>query len=101
MKDITVLPKSSAEKNVPRKLRGTAQISSDTNVTHNASTSQTASSVSQASSILETSKKRIQESEEVLTFQQREKRKRDQGMASRGKNYVEEEKRILRQGGFD
>lgn len=31
------------------------------------------------------------------TFRQKEKRKRDTGMSSRGKSYVEEEKRILRQ----
>lgn len=30
-------------------------------------------------------------------FRQKEKRKRDQGQSSRGKSYVEEEKRILRQ----
>lgn len=33
----------------------------------------------------------------VETFQEKEKRKRDLGMSSRGKSYVEEEKRILRQ----
>mmetsp|Transcript_10732 Transcript_10732/g.13935 ORF Transcript_10732/g.13935 Transcript_10732/m.13935 type:complete len:211 (+) Transcript_10732:120-752(+) len=32
-----------------------------------------------------------------MSFQQREKQKRDRGQASRGKSYVEEEKRILRQ----
>eukprot|EP00051_Salpingoeca_urceolata_P029248 m.6526 g.6526 ORF g.6526 m.6526 type:complete len:252 (-) comp2665_c0_seq1:87-842(-) len=31
-----------------------------------------------------------------LTFNEREKRKRDQGMSSRGKSFVEEEKRLLR-----
>ena len=31
------------------------------------------------------------------TFRQKEKRKRDVGQSSRGKSYVEEEKRILRQ----
>ena len=31
------------------------------------------------------------------SFRQKEKRKRDQGQSSRGKSYVEEEKRILRQ----
>ncbi|PFX28142.1 UPF0690 protein C1orf52-like [Stylophora pistillata] len=30
-------------------------------------------------------------------FRQKEKRKRDEGQTSRGKSYVEEEKRILRQ----
>ena len=30
-------------------------------------------------------------------FRQKEKRKRDHGQSSRGKNYVEEEKRVLRQ----
>ena len=34
---------------------------------------------------------------QVETFRQKEKRKRDMGLSSRGKNYVEEEKRILRQ----
>ena len=33
----------------------------------------------------------------VENFQQKEKRKRDLGQASREKSYVEEEKRILRQ----
>lgn len=35
------------------------------------------------------------------TFQQREKRKRAIGQSSRGKNYVEEEKRILRKSGMN
>ncbi|CAI9107786.1 OLC1v1007229C1 [Oldenlandia corymbosa var. corymbosa] len=35
-----------------------------------------------------------------LSFQQKEKRKRDLGQASRGKNYVEEEKRLLRESGI-
>ncbi|KZV18525.1 hypothetical protein F511_21704 [Dorcoceras hygrometricum] len=35
-----------------------------------------------------------------LSFQQKEKRKRDLGQASRGKNYVEEEKRMLRESGI-
>ncbi|KAI5060923.1 hypothetical protein GOP47_0023428 [Adiantum capillus-veneris] len=35
----------------------------------------------------------------ALSFSQKEKRKRDFGQASRGKNYVEEEKRILRDQG--
>ena len=39
------------------------------------------------------------------TFQQREKRKRELGQAKKGKNYVEEEKRLLRNhniySGFD
>ena len=34
---------------------------------------------------------------EKLTFRQKEKRKRDLGQTSRGKSYVEEEKRVLRQ----
>ncbi|KAL0459505.1 UNVERIFIED_CONTAM: hypothetical protein Slati_0577700 [Sesamum latifolium] len=34
------------------------------------------------------------------SFQQKEKRKRDLGQASRGKNYVEEEKRLLRDSGI-
>ena len=35
----------------------------------------------------------------ALSFRQKEKRKRDAGQASRGKNYVEEEKRLLRDSG--
>ncbi|PIA45014.1 hypothetical protein AQUCO_01700519v1 [Aquilegia coerulea] len=34
-----------------------------------------------------------------LSFSQKEKRKRDLGQASRGKSYVEEEKRLLRESG--
>ncbi|XP_011032657.1 PREDICTED: uncharacterized protein LOC105131404 [Populus euphratica] len=34
-----------------------------------------------------------------MSFQQKEKRKRELGQASRGKNYVEEEKRLLRESG--
>jgi hypothetical protein len=34
-----------------------------------------------------------------LSFSAKEKRKRDLGQASRAKNYVEEEKRILREAG--
>lgn len=34
-----------------------------------------------------------------LSFSQKEKKKRDLGQASRGKNYVEEEKRQLRESG--
>ncbi|CAN1233129.1 hypothetical protein LINPERPRIM_LOCUS3803 [Linum perenne] len=36
---------------------------------------------------------------EQLSFSQKEKRKRDLGQASRGKSYVEEEKRLLRDNG--
>ncbi|OVA05416.1 hypothetical protein BVC80_441g183 [Macleaya cordata] len=36
---------------------------------------------------------------EKKSFSQKEKRKRDLGQASRGKNYVEEEKRLLRESG--
>ncbi|PON54464.1 hypothetical protein PanWU01x14_195430 [Parasponia andersonii] len=35
-----------------------------------------------------------------LSFSQKEKRKRELGQASRGKNYVEEEKRLLRDSGI-
>lgn len=35
----------------------------------------------------------------ALSFSQKEKRKREMGQASRGKNYVEEEKRLLRDQG--
>lgn len=34
-----------------------------------------------------------------ISFSQKEKRKRELGQASRGKNYVEEEKRLLRENG--
>ncbi|KAL5199410.1 hypothetical protein ABZP36_020613 [Zizania latifolia] len=37
--------------------------------------------------------------EKEASFSQKEKRKRDRGQASRGKNYVEEEKRLLRGSG--
>ncbi|KAJ3673298.1 hypothetical protein LUZ60_006672 [Juncus effusus] len=37
--------------------------------------------------------------EDNKSFNQKEKRKRDLGQASRGKNYVEEEKRLLRESG--
>jgi hypothetical protein len=37
--------------------------------------------------------------DEKLTHSQREKKKRDLGQSSRGKSYVEEEKRILRESG--
>ena len=37
--------------------------------------------------------------EKNMSFSQKEKRKRDLGQASRGKNYVEEEKRLLRDSG--
>ncbi|KAG9451948.1 hypothetical protein H6P81_004852 [Aristolochia fimbriata] len=35
-----------------------------------------------------------------MSFSQKEKRKRELGQASRGKNYVEEEKRLLRESGI-
>ncbi|CAH9075528.1 unnamed protein product [Cuscuta epithymum] len=38
--------------------------------------------------------------EKNLSFSQKEKRKRDMGQASRGKSYVEEEKRLLRESGI-
>ncbi|CAL9052046.1 uncharacterized protein LOC103975367 isoform X1 [Musa acuminata AAA Group] len=38
--------------------------------------------------------------EKNLSFSQKEKHKRDLGQASRGKNYVEEEKRLLRESGI-
>ncbi|CAL5425214.1 unnamed protein product [Camellia sinensis] len=40
-----------------------------------------------------------QKEKKNLSFSQKEKRKRDIGQASRGKNYVEEEKRLLRDNG--
>ncbi|KAM0886005.1 hypothetical protein ACQ4PT_029971 [Festuca glaucescens] len=39
------------------------------------------------------------EKEKEASFSQKEKKKRDRGQASRGKNYVEEEKRLLRGSG--
>ena len=44
--------------------------------------------------VLEESTPKKQKTE---NFRQKEKRKRDQGQSARGKSYVEEEKRILRQ----
>jgi len=44
-----------------------------------------------------TEEKVHQKSKKTENFRQKEKRKRDQGQSSRGKSYVEEEKRILRQ----
>lgn len=44
--------------------------------------------------VLEESAPKKQKTE---NFRQKEKRKRDQGQSARGKSYVEEEKRILRQ----
>ncbi|RZC80825.1 hypothetical protein C5167_043430 [Papaver somniferum] len=54
---------------------------------------------------IEREKERVKEMErkeierEKKSFSQKEKRKRDLGQASRGKNYVEEEKRLLRESG--
>lgn len=42
----------------------------------------------------------LRENKRELSFSQKEKRKRDLGQSSRGKNYVEEEKRLLRESGF-
>lgn len=44
--------------------------------------------------------KKEKEKEREKSFSQKEKRKRDLGQASRGKNYVEEEKRLLRDSGI-
>ncbi|XP_040251999.1 uncharacterized protein [Aegilops tauschii subsp. strangulata] len=43
--------------------------------------------------------RQTEKEKEVASFSQKEKRKRDRGHASRGKNYVEEEKRLLRGSG--
>ncbi|KAL7582536.1 uncharacterized protein LOC111921673 [Lactuca sativa] len=43
---------------------------------------------------------RTQKEKNLLSFSQKEKRKRDMGQASRGKSYVEEEKRLLRENGI-
>lgn len=40
-----------------------------------------------------------QKDKKNTSFSQKEKRKRDMGQASRGKSYVEEEKRLLRDSG--
>ncbi|KAG9140062.1 hypothetical protein Leryth_010579 [Lithospermum erythrorhizon] len=42
---------------------------------------------------------RTQKEKKIASFSQKEKKKRDLGQASRGKNYVEEEKRLLRDSG--
>ncbi|KAG0464285.1 hypothetical protein HPP92_019927 [Vanilla planifolia] len=42
----------------------------------------------------------MEKREKKSSFSQKEKRKRDLGQASRGKNYVEEEKRLLRDSGI-
>ena len=44
-------------------------------------------------------KKDAAEERKALSFAQKEKAKRDKGQASRGKSYVEEEKRMLRGSG--
>lgn len=41
----------------------------------------------------------LEKGKKDASFSQKEKRKRDRGQASRGKNYVEEEKRLLRGSG--
>lgn len=41
-----------------------------------------------------------QKEKKNISFSQKEKRKRELGQASRGKNYVEEEKRLLRDNGI-
>lgn len=41
-----------------------------------------------------------QKEKKNISFSQKEKRKRELGQASRGKNYVEEEKRLLRESGI-
>ncbi|XP_044961429.1 UPF0690 protein C1orf52 homolog isoform X1 [Hordeum vulgare subsp. vulgare] len=43
--------------------------------------------------------RQTEKEKEAASFSQKEKRKRDRGQASRGKNYVEEEKRLLRGSG--
>lgn len=44
--------------------------------------------------------KQIEREKKSQSYSQKEKRKRDLGQASRGKNYVEEEKRVLRESGI-
>ncbi|XP_020182290.1 uncharacterized protein [Aegilops tauschii subsp. strangulata] len=43
--------------------------------------------------------RQTEKEKDAASFSQKEKRKRDRGQASRGKNYVEEEKRLLRGSG--
>ncbi|XP_006656271.2 uncharacterized protein LOC102705441 isoform X1 [Oryza brachyantha] len=43
--------------------------------------------------------RQLEKDKKEASFSQKEKRKRDRGQASRGKNYVEEEKRLLRGSG--
>ncbi|XP_020258999.1 uncharacterized protein LOC109835433 isoform X2 [Asparagus officinalis] len=49
---------------------------------------------------LQTINSPFEKKEKSKSFSQKEKRKRDIGQASRGKNYVEEEKRLLRDSGL-
>ncbi|GLJ47908.1 hypothetical protein SUGI_1011500 [Cryptomeria japonica] len=48
---------------------------------------------------LKKQKRELANEHKSISFSQKEKRKRDLGQASRGKNYVEEEKRLLRDQG--
>ncbi|XP_068726944.1 UPF0690 protein C1orf52 homolog [Montipora capricornis] len=54
-------------------------------------------SVTTALNILNDRGESASKKQKTESFRQKEKRKRDQGQSSRGKSYVEEEKRILRQ----
>ncbi|XP_067056705.1 UPF0690 protein C1orf52 homolog [Acropora muricata] len=54
-------------------------------------------SVTAALNILNDRGESAPKKQKTENFRQKEKRKRDQGQSSRGKSYVEEEKRILRQ----
>eukprot|EP00850_Spirogloea_muscicola_P011426 SM000071S21050 [mRNA] locus=s71:168957:169923:+ [translate_table: standard] len=53
----------------------------------------------QHNSFAKQQRKDAAEERRQMSFSQKEKRKRDLGQASRGKNYVEEEKRLLRDSG--
>lgn len=50
-------------------------------------------------SVKEITKSQSDKKDRNMSFSQKEKRKRDLGQASRGKSYVEEEKRLLRESG--
>lgn len=58
-----------------------------------------AASMDRLISVKEITKSQTDKKDRNISFSQKEKRKRDLGQASRGKSYVEEEKRLLRESG--
>ncbi|WOK98502.1 hypothetical protein Cni_G07214 [Canna indica] len=61
----------------------------------------TRAAVTQGEKLLNaTTNPQVNRKDKNMSFSQKEKRKRDLGQASRGKNYVEEEKRLLRESGI-